>query len=63
MFDPAPGTRCNRSEDRQREKSAANGMVGGDDNSRGYQYLPVPVERQKGERSENVKMRFDSAAG
>src|SRR5205814_3804811 len=45
---------------RLRPEDAAQKMVRGDDDGRGEQDRYIEIEREKCERSENVKVRFDA---
>ena len=63
MLEPAPLARDHDPVHRLRPEVSAQNVIQGDDDGRGNQHAPVPVERQKRQRAEDVEMRFDAAAG
>ena len=62
VFDPAVVTFGDDAEHGQRPPDAADEMIGRDDEGGGNQHVPILVKRQKGQRAEDMKVGFDSAA-
>ncbi len=62
VFQPAPGAGDQGSEHRPRPEGATDHVIQCDHHGSRDHHAPVPVERQKGQRAEDVKMHFDAAA-
>ena len=62
VFDPTPMAGREDAENRLRPVNAAQEMIGRDDDRRGNHDSPVAIKCEKGERSEDMKVRFDAAA-
>jgi hypothetical protein len=63
MFEPAPWVRRRNAVDRHRQVCAAQVVIEDDGDRRGDQHAGIAIEREAGERAEDVEMRFDAAAG
>jgi hypothetical protein len=63
VLDPAKVALGDDAEDRERPPNSANEVVSGDDDGGRDDHVPVLVEREEGERAEDVKVGFEPAAG
>ena len=62
MLDPAPFVGGGDAEHRLRPKDPADKVIGADKSRGDHQDAPIAIRRQEGERTEDVKMSFQSAA-
>ena len=63
VLEPAPLAGDHHAVDRLRPEHAAQHVIERDDDGGRNQHAPVAIEREEGERAEDVEVRFDAAAG